>query len=126
VSLPNWHLKSDDELREIVRGVWEGRVVGTWQLERYRELDQAFPGFDSLQCLKAAEGAGLDVYSSTPDAALALARLPLPIAAYGHRTKVSPDAPKVPQTRPPVFQTWEILSSEEWVRLREFLAYPPR
>ena len=116
--IPTWRRKTDEELREIVRGVWEGEILGTWQLENLRELDTVFPGYYGFWTM-----AGF----THPESALSFARAPFPAGAYGRR----PERPRERRSDPrwnelPVFADWEVLSWEEWERVRAMLGYPPR
>ena len=122
--LPTWHPKTDDELREIIRGVWEGRILGTWQFEdRWRDQKRLFPDFFSLQAMKFDELAGRAVFSSSPEAAHDFARLPIPMEGYRDRPDTVP-APDATQTEAPPTAPWEVLDPEEWNRLRALLGYP--
>ena len=117
--LPPWRARSDAELRELVREVWEGRVVGSWQLEGAgTECQRVFPGFSELQWLAAVDDAARAASGGRRP------RRPpsrIPAAAFARpRTKVP--APGV--GRLPVCRRWELLSLEEWRRLSALLADP--
>lgn len=117
---PIWHVKSDDELRELVRLVWEGRAVGSWQLSSWREVERIFPGFQQFEIPKGMEQAGAEVFFSDREVALACAAVPWPAAAYG----LLPPTPSPPPPGPveiPVLSDWTVLSWDEWKRVLDLL-----
>ena len=122
---PTWHPKSDDELRELIRGVWEGRILGTWQFEqRYAEQRALFPDFDSIQSMKLREQDGYGVFWSAPEAAATFASIPRPAAGYRERPE-RPQATQGATAAPPSADVWEILDWDEWKRIRALLGYAP-
>ena len=124
--IPTWHRKSDEELRELLRGVWEGEVVGTWQLAGGPERERVFPGYAGFETMACLGASGHTTFFDHPATAHAFAQAPVPAAAYGRY----PPHPVHPFHGPrgrelPVFEDWSVLSWEEWRRLESLLDYPP-
>jgi hypothetical protein len=121
---PRWHRKSEPELRRILRLVWEGRAIGTWQLRDRAELQRVFPGFAKFEYGYQIAAAASDTWFSTPEAAASFSALPWPAAAWGRLPDPGPADPASASPGPPPIPDWEILSWEEWETTLGLLGYP--
>ena len=121
--IPTWHRKTDDELKEIVRLVWEGRIVGSWQLESHREVERIIPGYSEFEISKGFEEAGSAVFFAEREVAAFYSRVPWPAAAYGRLPGASRST-VLSTASVPEIPGWEIFSWEEWGRIRAFLGFP--
>jgi hypothetical protein len=125
-----YHEKSEEELRQLIRDVWEGKVLGEWQARGMQltglAQERLFPGFFSLQSLKCADMYGGGAFFSTREGALEFSRLPFPVTAYR-------PAPPGEQLQQPASARenaspvdYEILTDEEYKALMAMMHYPPR
>lgn len=123
---PRWHRKSEPELRQILRLVWEGQAIGTWQLRDRAELNRVFPGFAKFEYGYQIAAGASDTWFSTPEAAASFSAIPWPAAAWGRLPEFSPadPAPAPAPPGPPPIPDWELLSWEEWKATLRLLGYP--
>jgi hypothetical protein len=121
-----WQRRSDLELANLVREVWEGRLLGSWQLADAAEIDWVFPGFVRLQ--QVAYNAELGFAAETDDPmlrAVIAAAPPRPRHAFA-RVRGNRAARSRGTADLPVAREWQALSAEEWERLSAMLGYPPQ
>lgn len=122
----DWRRRSDLELAGLVRAIFEGRILGSWQLADNLEVDWVFPGFLRYQHLAFNAELGFETNLESPELERALASgPPRPRAAFA-RIAGGRGARGATTSELPIAADWDVLSAEEWERLRVMLGYPPR
>jgi hypothetical protein len=121
-----WRRRSDLELANLVREVWEGRLLGSWQLADAAEIDWVFPGFVRLQQVAYNAELGYANESDDPMLRALIAAAPRrPRHAFA-RVRGNRAARSRGTADLPVAREWQVLSAEEWERLSAMLGYPPQ